>query len=153
MVTQLALERCYWCAGLYLNFLAEEADTAGSFTLIDSVVRRGTEPPPHRHTHEDEELLVLEGRLEYRYGTKTGRLEPGETISMPKGLEHYFRCLTPEVRLLVKLSPAGLEEIFKSFGVPVNESLLPPGRDKVPGFAEIARIFAEAGVHFAPRQR
>ena len=146
------LENCYWCAGLFLNFLAETHNTGGDYTLIDSVIRQGTEPPPHTHTYEDEELLVLEGELEYRYGTEHGLLKIGEGINMPKGLEHYFRSVTPEVRLLVRLSPSGLENSFKSFGVPVKESLLPPPREQVPSFAEIAQIFAKVGVHFTDRQ-
>lgn len=145
-------ENCYWCAGLFLNFLAESQDTSGEYTLIDSVVRQGTEPPPHTHTFEDEELLVLAGELEYRYGTRAGLLTPGERVTMPKGLEHYFRPVTPEVRLLVRLSPSGLETSFKAFGVAVTESLLPPPREQVPGFTEIARIFAEAGVIFSLRK-
>jgi quercetin dioxygenase-like cupin family protein len=150
--TQLSLKNCYWCAGLFLNFLAETQDTDGQYTLIEGVIRQGTEPPPHTHTFEDEELLVLEGVLEFRYGTVQGLLKAGEVVNMPKGLEHHFRCVTPEVRLLVKFSPGGLESGFKSFGVPVTESLLPPPREQVPGFSEIAQIFARLGVHFSPHQ-
>lgn len=149
---QTTFENCYWCAGLFLNFLAETDATDGEYTLIYSVVRQGTEPPPHTHTYEDEELLLLEGELEYRYGTIHGFLKVGESVKMPKNLEHYFRPLTPEVRLLVRLSPGGLETSFKSFGIAVTESLLPPPREKVPSFAEIAQIFAAAGVIFSPRK-
>lgn len=151
-VPRTTLENCYWCAGLFLNFLAETPDTDGEYTLIDSVVRQGTEPPPHTHTYEDEELLPLEGVLEYRYGTHAGVLKVGERVMMPKGLEHYFRPATPEVRLLVRLSPGGLENSFKSFGVAVVESLLPPPPEKVPEFAEIAQIFAKNGVFFSPHK-
>lgn len=146
-------ERSYWCAGLYLNFLAESQDTGGGFTLIESVVRQGTEPPPHLHTYEDEQLLVLEGELEYRFGGQCGRLGPGEHVVMPRRLEHYFRALTPEVRLLVRLSPGGLEEGFKAFGVSTVDYPLPPPREEVPPFPEIARIFAGLGVHFTPPER
>ncbi|MBF6595662.1 MAG: cupin domain-containing protein [Thermaceae bacterium] len=142
------LERCYWCAGLLLNFVAETADTAGRYTLIDSVVRRGTEPPPHLHTYEDEELLLLEGQLHYRLGQSEGLLNPGEYLWMPRRQAHHFECLTPQVRLLVRLSPGGLEEGFKAFGVAVKDSLLPPPREGVPAFESIVQIFAEHGVYF-----
>ncbi|RIH84878.1 cupin domain-containing protein [Calidithermus roseus] len=141
------LERRYWCAGLYLNFLAEAPDTGGDFTLIEGVVRGGTEPPHHAHTYEDEALLVLEGELEVWYGGRHVRLGAGDCL-MPRRQEHYFRCLTPQVRLLVKLSPGGLERGFKAFGVPFSESLLPPPPERVPDFPEIARIFGELGVYF-----
>lgn len=148
------LERCYWCAGLFLQFVADSGDTDGSYTLIDSVIRKGTEPPPHVHTYEDEELLLLEGQLRYHFGSGEGSrvegvLNPGEFVRMPRGQEHYFECLTPQVRLLVRLSPGGLEQAFKAFGVAATESLLPPPREAVPGFETIARIFAERGVYFA----
>lgn len=142
------LERRYWCVGLYLHFLAEAPDTGGDFTLIEGVVRWGTEPPPHTHTYEDEELLVLEGELEVWYGSHHKRMEAGEHCLMPRRQEHYFRCLTPQVRLLVKLSPGGLERGFKALGIPLSESLLPPPPERVPGFPEIARIFSELGVYF-----
>jgi quercetin dioxygenase-like cupin family protein len=147
------LERCYWCAGLFLQFVAETRDTGGSYTLIDSVIHQGTEPPPHVHTHEDEELYVLEGQLHYRFGPSDqqmteGILNPGQFVLMPRGQVHYFSCLTPQVRLMVRLSPGGLEQAFKDFGVAATDSLLPPPREAVPGFEIISRIFAERGVHF-----
>ncbi|GIW34611.1 cupin domain-containing protein [Meiothermus sp.] len=151
------LERCYWCAGLFLQFVAESSDTDGSYTLVDGVIRQGTEPPPHVHTHEDEELFLLEGRLRYCYGSGEGDrtegvLDPGGYVWMPRGQEHYFECLTPQVRLLVRLSPGGLEQAFKAFGVAATESLLPPPREAVPGFETIAGIFAERGVYFVRPQ-
>ena len=145
------LTRCYWCAGLLLDFLAETRDTGGEFTLIDSLVRQGTEPPPHTHTHEDEALLVLQGELQAWVGKEMYTLHPGDHLLMPRGVEHYFRSITPQVRLMVQLSPGGLEQGFKAFGVPLTESLAPPPREQIPPFAEIARIFAELGVHFTPK--
>ncbi|WP_299432076.1 cupin domain-containing protein [uncultured Meiothermus sp.] len=149
------LERCYWCAGLFLQFLAESGDTDGSYTLIDSVIRKGTEPPPHVHTFEDEELFLLEGQLRYRFasaggGWTEGVLNPGEFVLLSRQREHYFECLTPQVRLLVRLSPGGLEQAFKDFGVAVTDSLLPPPPEAVPELETIARIFEERGVYFVP---
>ena len=141
-------KRDYWCAGLYLNFLAEATETGGDYTLIEGVVRQGTEPPPHTHAREDEEVLVLEGSLRVRFGGQDRVLQPGESALMPKGVEHYFQALTPETHLLVRFSPGGLERGFQAFGVPVTEFPVPPPREQVPGFAEIARIFAELGVEF-----
>lgn len=141
-------EQTYWCARLLLGFLAQSPDTAGQFTLIDGWVRQGTEPPPHRHTHEDEALLVLEGELEVWVGSQSQHLGPGQYLLMPKGVVHYFRCVSPQVHLLVRLSPGGLEQGFKAFGVPLQASLLPPPQG--PSFAEIAQIFAGFGVYFVP---
>ncbi len=92
-----------------MQFVAETRDTGGSYTLIDSVILRGTEPPPHVHTYEDEELFLLEGQLQYRFRDTEGVLNPGEFVLLPRGQIHYFECLTRQVRLMVRFSPGGLE--------------------------------------------
>lgn len=42
----------------------------------------------HHHDHEDELFLVVKGRLEMELRDKTIRLEEGEMLVVPKGVEH-----------------------------------------------------------------
>jgi mannose-6-phosphate isomerase-like protein (cupin superfamily) len=42
----------------------------------------------HRHEHEDELFLVLDGVLEIALRERTVRLEPGEFLIVPRGVEH-----------------------------------------------------------------
>jgi mannose-6-phosphate isomerase-like protein (cupin superfamily) len=42
----------------------------------------------HRHEHEDELFLVVQGRLVLRFRDHEAVLNPGELIIVPKGVEH-----------------------------------------------------------------
>lgn len=42
----------------------------------------------HHHDHEDELFLVVKGRLDMELRDKTIRLEEGEMLVVPKGVEH-----------------------------------------------------------------
>jgi len=42
----------------------------------------------HRHEHEDELFLVLEGRLLMRFRDREVELEQGQMIVVPRGVEH-----------------------------------------------------------------
>lgn len=42
----------------------------------------------HRHKNEDELFLVIEGTLTMHFRDKSIKLEPGELIVIPKGVEH-----------------------------------------------------------------
>ena len=43
---------------------------------------------PHTHENEDELFLVVKGRLNIAFATKTITLEPGEFCIIPRGVEH-----------------------------------------------------------------
>src|SRR5262249_55987748 len=51
---------------------------------------RSNVPPAHSHSHNEECVYVLEGRLRYSVGAETRDLSPGETMSTPKGVVHAF---------------------------------------------------------------
>jgi mannose-6-phosphate isomerase-like protein (cupin superfamily) len=42
----------------------------------------------HHHEHEDELFLVVKGRLTIRLRDRDVRLEPGEFLVVPRGVEH-----------------------------------------------------------------
>lgn len=52
-------EHSMWCRGALFTFLAEGKDTGGRFATIEFAPRRGLEPPPHTHAHEDESCMCL----------------------------------------------------------------------------------------------
>jgi hypothetical protein len=43
--------------------LAGGSDTDGAFDLVESKMKRGTEPPPHIHDREDELFYILAGEI------------------------------------------------------------------------------------------
>ncbi|MHA7055631.1 cupin domain-containing protein [Aquimarina sp. M1] len=42
----------------------------------------------HKHEHEDELFQVVKGTLYMKFKDKTVKVEPGEIIVVPKGVEH-----------------------------------------------------------------
>ena len=48
-----------WYMGNLFTILAGSADTGGRFGLLETVSRRGTEPPRHVHHREDEAFYVM----------------------------------------------------------------------------------------------
>ncbi len=67
---RLGGEASYWTMGYLMTWLAEGKDTGGCFSLVDVVVPKGTEPPPHTHSREDEAYYILEGEITFQVGRR-----------------------------------------------------------------------------------
>ena len=48
------LSNSTWYKGILVSQMAGTADNDGAFDLAIAKIRRGTEPPPHVHSREDE---------------------------------------------------------------------------------------------------
>jgi quercetin dioxygenase-like cupin family protein len=114
------------------SFLATGEDTNNDFTLIHCFFRKGYTPPPHYHTHEDESFYILDGVIEFQAGNKKFTAGTGELIVLPKMIPHSFNLVTDTAKALLLITPAGLETMFKEFGIPAQTLDLPPIPDKVP---------------------
>lgn len=88
--------------------------TGGLFSLTESVMRPGTEPAPlHVHSREDETFYVVEGRITAIVGDRTEEVGPGGSVYLPRGIPHRIHTTgDAPVRLLMLLTPAGLEKFF-----------------------------------------
>lgn len=125
--------RAIWSLGALLIVKAGAADTGGAFTLYDSLTAPGVASPWHRHANEDELFYVLDGEVECLWGEGGAehRLAgPGSTVFLPREVPHGFRVVGDEpCRMLVLLSPGGLEEFFADVGRPADALELPPPTD------------------------
>ena len=52
-----------WYLGCLFTVLADSQETGGRFGLIESLSPKGTEPPRHVHSREDEAFYLLEGEI------------------------------------------------------------------------------------------
>src|SRR5262245_34691732 len=108
-----SLAESRWYAGWLTTFLATSADTNGQFALLEQVGRKGNVPPRHVHYREDEVFYVIEGEMTFCIGEQTIKATPGSMVFAPRGIPHSFTIDSDTVRLLVLLTPGGLEEFFR----------------------------------------
>jgi quercetin dioxygenase-like cupin family protein len=144
-----SLEHSVWYNGSLMTFLATGEDTLGRFALIEAVARRGNVPPPHIHHREDEIFYVLEGEIVVSVGDRTIKGTAGTMVFLPRDVPHSFTIESEQGRMLILLTPAGLEEWFKEFSVPAQAMSLPPADE--PAYGEVQRMLEAApryGIEF-----
>jgi quercetin dioxygenase-like cupin family protein len=124
------------------RFLATGTETGGAYSSFEAMVPPGGGPPPHVHTREAESFYVLEGEMMFRAGDDVMRATAGTFVHLPPGLAHSFKNESDALaRMIITMTPAGLEEMFFEVGTPLAEgttTALPPTHE------EIARLLAAA---------
>ncbi|BBO35371.1 cupin domain-containing protein [Lacipirellula parvula] len=124
------------------RFLATGAETGGTYASFEALVPPGGGPPPHVHSREAESFYVLEGEMTFRVGDETVTGVEGTAVYLPPGLAHSFKNESEApARMIITVTPAGLEEMFFEVGVPLAEgttTALPPTPE------EIERLLAAA---------
>lgn len=122
--------KSFWVLGDLYTFKVTGVDTKGAFTVIDQVIQSQGGPPPHIHHREDEAFYVLDGKFSFLCGENQRVLETGAFAYIPKGTLHTFKNIDDKPgRLLVTITPAGLEEFFYAIGTPASDLNTPPPFD------------------------
>ena len=106
-------------AGLVSDrFMIDGAETRGRFALVQHLFEpKALAAPMHRHRDEDEYTYVLTGRIGAVLGDEELFGGPGDLIFKPRGQWHTFWNAGDEPATVLEIiSPAGLEELFRSFG-------------------------------------
>jgi mannose-6-phosphate isomerase-like protein (cupin superfamily) len=124
------------------RFLATGEDTNGKYTLWEAIVPPGGGPPPHVHSREEEGFYILEGEITLQIGDKRLVATAGMSANMPVGTPHSFRNESDRpAKMQILIAPAGLEQMFFEFGVPVAEgatTALPPTKEEIEKLLAIA---------------
>jgi mannose-6-phosphate isomerase-like protein (cupin superfamily) len=123
---------------------------AGQSSLADILVRPGTEPPLHVHAREDETYLVLEGEMTFQRGLERIAAGPGIAVHLPRGLQHGFAVHSDVARVILLVTPGGLEQGFAKLAVPTELELppLPTGPPSNEEAEALVEAFADNGVTF-----
>lgn len=96
------------------TFVATEEQTFGGFTIIELVLRRGSEPPAHIHHRQAEAFYMLEGEMTFVASGQTLTAQAGDYVFLPRGVAHVYRVDGNGVaRVLLLSSPPGLENYFR----------------------------------------
>lgn len=118
--------KAFWVVGDLYTILASGEDTAGAYALIHAVVPAGAGPPPHLHRREDEAFYVLAGEVEVHVDGQTVRATAGDWITLPRGSLHYFKNVaTTPAKMLILVTPSGLEKYFEEAGKPATDRTAP----------------------------
>jgi quercetin dioxygenase-like cupin family protein len=124
------------------RFLATGEDTDGKYAMWEALVPPGGGPPPHVHSREEEGFYILEGEITFQIGDQRLVATPGTFANMPIGTPHSFKNESDRpARMLISVAPAGLEEMFFEFGLPLAEGATAASS---PSLEEIEKLLAIA---------
>jgi quercetin dioxygenase-like cupin family protein len=141
-------ESAVWYMGNLFGILARSEETDGRFGLMETVSRKGFEPPRHVHRREDEAIYVLEGNITFYVGDETYGAGPGTFVFLPRGVPHSFTFETDAIRMLAIVAQGGLEEHFRDprFSEPAQALTLPPPPADPPDMPALVAEMARHGV-------
>lgn len=118
--------RSFWSMGQLVTFLATGEETHDRFCLIESVVARGRELPPHVHRREDATYYLIEGEATFFANGEPLPATAGSLVFIPRGTIHSMRVESEQARLLTLGAPAGLERWLRASAEPALELTVPP---------------------------
>jgi quercetin dioxygenase-like cupin family protein len=102
------------------RFLAVSENTGGAYAQWEAIVPPGGGPRLHVHSREDESFYVLEGEVQFLINGVPYAASAGTYVSLPAGSSHRFRNESTSVaRLLITVTPGGLEGLFFEAGIQV----------------------------------
>lgn len=133
------------------RFLALGEDTDGQYSMWEAVVPPGGGPPPHVHRREEEGFYVMEGEITFTIDGERVVAGPGTFANMPVGTPHCFKNEGQHpAKMLITVSPAGLEKMFLEVGVPLaagSIEALPPTPEEIARLLEAAPRY---GIEIGP---
>jgi len=128
----------YKMKGITLNVLdikISSKDTDGDLAVFEQngFTPKGG-PPLHIHHYQDEYFYIVEGEYIFQVGDEQYRMKSGDTIFLPRNVQHAFAQLTERGKVIVSYMPAGkMEDFFRA-----TDSWTSP-----PTIAEIEKVFED----------
>ena len=128
------------------TFKIPAAATGGAFSLAEQLLPQGSAPPVHRHTHEDEAWIVLDGEITFFIDDEQQTAGPGTYVFGPRGKAHTHRVESETARLAILLIPGACEAFFRATGRTAQSLTLPPPQP--PDFDTLLAGMREHGIEF-----
>ena len=113
------LGKHYQMKGVTLNVLdvkISSNDTDGELAVFEQngFTPKGG-PPLHIHLYQDEYFYIIEGEYLFQVGEEKYEMKSGDTIFLPRNIQHAFVQLTEKGKVIVSYMPAGkMEDFFKT---------------------------------------
>jgi quercetin dioxygenase-like cupin family protein len=137
------LENSRWYMGHLFTWLVTAEQTGGKFSILETTIRKGMEPPPHTHSRESETYYVTEGIMKFRAGNDQYTAGPGDCIYLPTGIQHEFKLETETAKCTILIEPGGFEGFFVDFSMPAEALTLPPPPAGPPS-PELVKLFVDS---------
>jgi quercetin dioxygenase-like cupin family protein len=145
--------RHYDVFGLLLSFRVLPEEVSGKFALMEAVVPPGLGAPLNSHAGETETFRVLDGEFLFLIDGTPVPARAGDTLVVPDGAAHAFRCTgdTPG-RLLILNAPGRMHvDFFRGVGRPLpDDTRLPAPPDGPPDMAMVMQVAAATGMTLLP---
>lgn len=128
----------YKMKGVTLNILDNKIsskDTHGDLAVFEQngLTPKGG-PPLHIHPFQDEFFYIIEGEYLFQVGDEKYQMKPGDTIFLPRNVQHAFVQLTEKGKVIISYMPAGkMEDFFQT-----TDSWTSP-----PTLKEIEKVFED----------
>ena len=132
-------ERLWFAGGGLWTMKATAEETDGAFMLFENRMPRGKTTPLHRHPHEDETFIVLEGEIVVHVEGAEHRVGPGGVAVVPRGVQHAFLVTSESARILALQTPGSGEPFYRDASEPSTEETdaeRPPDWDRLRAAAE-----------------
>lgn len=111
-------------------------DTNDAVAVVYQTTPKLAGPPLHRHSREDEWFYVIDGELVFEVDGQRFNAGAGASAFAPRGSVHTFQNFRDEAaRLLVMVSPAGLERFFEDLTA-MNKGVSQPDLARVAQMAQ-----------------
>ena len=114
-------------AGDINSILSSKEETDGTYSFIEAKVFPGGGPIPHIQTREHEGFYIIEGQLTFNVDGQRIEAKPGAFVNVPPNVLHSFKNETNEIaKIIIVLSPAGMEHLFVEVGLEVSDNSVEP---------------------------
>jgi quercetin dioxygenase-like cupin family protein len=132
--------------------MAGTADNDGAFDFVIAKLPRGTEPPPHVHSREDEFFYVLSGEMRVYVDGEVFAVTAGECVFLPRRRAHAWLITSEEAHVILLIVPGGYNEAFSEMSAPAERMEVPTDVDTVTyGTADLTatiKVFEQYGARF-----
>lgn len=148
LLKRAAVNNSYWYMGHLLSVLLAAPDTGGRFGLLKITEIKGLEPPRHTHTRETETFVLLEGEIDFTVQGQTYPAKQGDSMFLPRNIEHSFKVVSPTAEVLVLLAPGGFEGYFIDMSTPAPALTQPPRPAEPPDLPRLIATASKYGILF-----
>jgi mannose-6-phosphate isomerase-like protein (cupin superfamily) len=109
----------FWLMGDFYAIKTTAEQTGGAYSVTEIESFPGNGPPPHIQHKEDECFYVVEGAFSVIVGSRAFDVADGDFVRIPRGTPHTYKNVGAiPGKILVILSPGGLERMWTELGQP-----------------------------------